>query len=42
MTKIEANLRDLRLKYVVGADEGIEEDEGSDIEIAVEDLFFTQ
>ena len=48
LTKIEANLRELRLKYVIATshDRSIEDDGAgsveSDLEIAVEDLFFTQ
>ena len=42
LTKIEANLRDLRLKYVVSCGETVEGDDESDFEIAIEDLFFTE
>ena len=47
LTKIEANLRELRMKYVIASshDGSIDEDGtgdlDSDLEIAVEDLFFT-
>lgn len=42
LAKIDANLRDLRLKYVVSSGQTVEEDEESDVEIAIEDLYFTQ
>ena len=48
LTKIEANLRELRMKYVIATshDRSMDEDGGDDLEsemeIAVEDLFFTQ
>ena len=48
LTKIEANLRELRMKYVIATshDRSIDDDGAGDIEsdeeIAVEDLFFTQ
>ncbi len=42
LTKIEANLRDLRLKYVVSCGETVEDEDESDFEIAIEDLFLTE
>ena len=46
LTKIEANLRELRVKYVgaqAGSVDGVDmNDPESDMEIAIEDLFYTQ
>jgi len=42
LTKIEANLRELRLKYVASAGEAPSEDVDSDLEIPMEELIYTK